>query len=103
LDDPTATFDPAMAANRLKVCVPLQCGQDGVSFSSGMITADNLFFESAIKGYSAYCPSFEEDEARWVDLVREEGFEPPRACARQLLRLLRLPVPPFPPETILPR
>jgi hypothetical protein len=29
-------------------------------------------------------------------LVREEGFEPPRACARQVLSLLRLPVPPFP-------
>src|ERR1700730_2640245 len=29
-------------------------------------------------------------------VVREEGFEPPRACARQVLSLLRLPVPPFP-------
>src|ERR1700720_2232788 len=29
-------------------------------------------------------------------MVREEGFEPPRACARQVLSLLRLPVPPFP-------
>lgn len=36
-------------------------------------------------------------------LVREEGFEPPRACARQLLRLLRLPVPPFPPKYRIPR
>ncbi len=32
-------------------------------------------------------------------MVREEGFEPPRACARQLLRLLRLPVPPFPHDS----
>jgi hypothetical protein len=31
-----------------------------------------------------------------VLMVREEGFEPPRACARQVLSLLRLPVPPFP-------
>jgi hypothetical protein len=31
-----------------------------------------------------------------ANLVREEGFEPPRAYARQVLSLLRLPVPPFP-------
>ena len=31
-----------------------------------------------------------------MEVVREEGFEPPRACARQVLSLLRLPVPPFP-------
>src|SRR5271168_5394891 len=41
--------------------------------------------------------------AEGSNVVREEGFEPPRACARQLLRLLRLPVPPFPPEYRIPR
>src|SRR5262249_21498962 len=31
---------------------------------------------------------------RWV--VRQRGFEPPRGCPRQPLKLVRLPVPPLP-------
>ena len=30
-------------------------------------------------------------------MVREKGFEPLWPCGRQLLRLVRLPVPPLPP------
>ena len=29
-------------------------------------------------------------------MVREGGFEPPRSCERQPLKLVRLPVPPLP-------
>jgi hypothetical protein len=29
-------------------------------------------------------------------VVREEGFEPPQVLPRQVLSLLRLPIPPFP-------
>src|SRR5262245_27744807 len=31
-----------------------------------------------------------------LDLVRKGGFEPPRSCERQPLKLVRLPVPPLP-------
>ena len=52
------------------------------------------------------CDPFKEwDESRtWIsdsrmgreEMVRAEGFEPPRPCGHQLLRLARLPVPPRP-------
>ena len=34
-------------------------------------------------------------------MVRSSGFEPPRYCYRQPLKLVRLPVPPRPPNSIL--
>jgi hypothetical protein len=33
-------------------------------------------------------------------LVRKGGFEPPRSCERQPLKLVRLPVPPLPQVTL---
>ena len=30
------------------------------------------------------------------EMVRKGGFEPPRSCERQPLKLVRLPVPPLP-------
>jgi hypothetical protein len=35
--------------------------------------------------------------------MRQRGFEPPRYCYRQPLKLVRLPVPPLPPANILSR
>ena len=35
--------------------------------------------------------------------MRQRGFEPPRYCYRQPLKLVRLPVPPLPPADILSR
>ena len=35
------------------------------------------------------------------DMVRSSGFEPPRYCYRQPLKLVRLPVPPRPLRTFL--
>jgi hypothetical protein len=36
-------------------------------------------------------------------MVRQRGFEPPRYCYRQPLKLVRLPVPPLPHSDILSR
>ena len=36
-------------------------------------------------------------------LVRLSGFEPPRSCDRQPLKLVRLPIPPQPQWGLLPR
>src|SRR6516225_5479926 len=36
------------------------------------------------------------DVLRIQGLVRKGGFEPPRSCERQPLKLVRLPVPPLP-------
>jgi hypothetical protein len=36
------------------------------------------------------------DASDWRRLVRKGGFEPPRYCYRQPLKLVRLPVPPLP-------
>jgi hypothetical protein len=41
--------------------------------------------------------SFARDNISWPEmLVRSSGFEPPRSCERQPLKLVRLPVPPRP-------
>jgi hypothetical protein len=37
------------------------------------------------------------------NFMRQRGFEPPRYCYRQPLKLVRLPVPPLPPADILSR
>src|SRR5262249_59552680 len=37
-----------------------------------------------------------------LTLVRKGGFEPPRSCERQPLKLVRLPVPPLPQVGALP-
>jgi hypothetical protein len=41
---------------------------------------------------------FGSPEASWKAsrMVRKGGFEPPRSCERQPLKLVRLPVPPLP-------
>jgi hypothetical protein len=48
---------------------------------------------SSHAGLSHASDSFE------IDLVRKGGFEPPRSCERQPLKLVRLPVPPLPQVT----
>jgi hypothetical protein len=47
---------------------------------------------SAPVGATARQPSARDHERR---LVRKGGFEPPRSCERQPLKLVRLPVPPL--------
>ena len=44
---------------------------------------------------------FGSPKASWKAsrMVRKGGFEPPRYCYRQPLKLVRLPVPPLPQKT----
>ena len=53
---------------------------------------------SAEGGIERKDPEGEIEELEW--LVRSSGFEPPRYCYRQPLKLVRLPVPPRPPRKI---
>src|SRR4051794_968729 len=41
-------------------------------------------------------PPAAAERAAWRVMVRKGGFEPPRSCERQPLKLVRLPVPPLP-------
>jgi hypothetical protein len=43
--------------------------------------------------YRWWCASFDFENGK---MVRSSGFEPPRYCYRQPLKLVRLPVPPRP-------